>query len=249
MNPIKLTPLTKKVEVKYTQTMVQLSSKRKWEIEEFWTQANQDGSFHRGESFHVDDVTEDENAFRFMLKQTDYAHYLHTVRNEIKDEEGCRIVFGAGLVETKDAKFVFGEMADHTAYPGRLQFTGGGLSWEDLNGNDFDMKRSVLREMQEELGVKPHHVENCTPMYVKSGGTYGSFAILYHIKLHILEKELKTIYKDFVEALDRKGERPEFQHVIFLENNKEAINHFLENDHRQFEDNLKPFLKEMAECT
>ncbi len=249
LKPINLTPITKKVEVHFTHNVVQLSSKRKREIEAFWEEVNRDGSFHRGEAFHVDAVTEDEDAFRFLLKQTDYAHYLHTVRNHMKDEEGCRIVFGAGLAETQDAVFVFGEMADHTAYPGRLQCAGGGLSREDLNGNYFDMERSVLREMQEELGVAPHHVERCTPVYVKSGGTYDFFSILFHVKLNILQSELKEIYKKFAETLVSKGEQPEFKDVIFLENNKKAIHNFIENDLRPFEDNLKPFLQKMAECT
>ncbi|GAB3798823.1 hypothetical protein [Virgibacillus kimchii] len=247
MKPTKLTPLNKAVEVKYTQQSVPLSLDRKREVEKFWAEVNEGGSFYRGEAFHVDAVMENEHAFRIMLKQTDYAHYLHTVRNHITDEEGCRIVFGAGLAETKDKKFVFGEMAEHTAYPGRLQCAGGGLSWEDVKGNDFDMKHSVLRELQEEMGiVEQTHVETCTPVYLKSGGTHDFFVILYHIKLQLTEKEVINMYGDFADSLSAAGEQPEFQQLIFLENNKETITHFFETDERQCVDYLKPFLKQMA---
>jgi len=168
MKTIKLTPITKEVEIEYTQNSVQLSSKRKNEIEEFWMEINQDGSFHRGEVFSVESLIERENSYKIMVGCTDYAHYLHTVRNHIEDEEGCKVVFGAGLVETKDSKLVFGEMANHTAFPGRLQCVGGGLSWEDKKGNHFDIKESVLRELNEELGVdRSKHIEKCVPVFIK----------------------------------------------------------------------------------
>ncbi len=168
MKSILLTPLTKEVEIEYTQNLVQLSSERKNEIEEFWMEINQDGLFHRGEVFNVDSLIEQESLYKIMLNCTDYAHYLHTVRNHIADEEGCKVVFGAGLVETNDSKFVFGEMANHTAYPGRLQCVGGGLSWDDKKGNHFDIKESVLRELNEELGIDySKHIEKCTPVFLK----------------------------------------------------------------------------------
>lgn len=247
MKPVQLTPLTKEVVIEYTQKLVPLSSKRKSEIEKFWEEINQDGSFYRGEVFHVDSVTEQDDLYKIMLSRTDYAHYLHTVRNRITDEEGCRVVFGAGLVETKDSKFVFGEMANHTAHPGRLQCVGGGLSWEDLKGNYFTIKQNVLRELHEELGIDPHkHIETLRPVYLKNGGIHNSIVILYHIQLTIPQNELINIYQDFTEKLLREGEKPEFQNVICLENKKEAINRFFENDDRQCADYLEPCLRQMA---
>lgn len=247
MKPVKFTVLTKEVEIVYTEKDVQLSAIRKQEIEKFWKEVNQDSAFHRGEVFHVDSMIEEEHKYKIMLKWTDYAHYLHTIRNHIRDEERCRIVFGAALVETKDGKFVFGEMANHTAHPGRLQCVGGGLSFEDKKGKHFDMKQSVQRELQEELAVDPDkHIEKMKPVYLKSGGIYGAFVILYDVKLKITQKELMNIYNDFTDELSRKGEKPEFQTVIFIENNRKAIDHFFENDTRRWEDYVEPLLKRMA---
>lgn len=248
MKPIILTPFTKKVEIEYTQNFVQLSPERKNEIEEFWVEINKHRSFHRGEIFHINSVIEQGDLCKIMLNRTDYAHYLYTVRNHATDEEGCKVVYGAGLVETKDSKFVFGEMGNHTAYPGRLQCVGGGLNCEDLKGNYFDIEESLLRELMEELGIdETKHIEKCTPVFIKKGGTYDFLVILYHIQLRILADELIENYQHYTEELLTKGEKPEFQDVIYIENNKEAITSFFKNDERYYEEYLKPFLERMAD--
>ena len=229
MRSVKLTPLNKKVKIRYTQKLVQLSQKRKNEIEEFWTKINQDDLFHRGEVFNVKSLTERERSYDILLTQTDYAHYLYTVRNKILDDEGCKVIFGSGLIETKDSVFVFGEMANHTAYPGRLQCAGGGLSWEDKAGDYFDVKQSVLREINEELGLNLNeHIKQCTPVFLKSGGTYDFFSILYHIKLKITQSELMEIYGQFTEDLLRQDKFPEFQNLVCVENNEKSIMNFFE---------------------
>jgi hypothetical protein len=248
LNPIILTPLTKEVKVEYTQNSVQLSSIRKREIEDFWNTINQHSSFHRGEVFNVFSIIEQDDLCKIMLNCTDYAHYLHTVRNNITDEEGCKVVYGAGLVETNDSKFVFGEMGSHTAYPSRLQCVGGGLSREDKKGNYFDINESVIRELAEELGVDYcNHIEKCTPVFIKKGGTYDFLVILYHIKLKVTAKELNKNYQKFTEELFIKGEKPEFQKVIYIENNKKVITSFFEKDDRNCVDYLQPYLEQMGE--
>lgn len=242
-----LTPLPKEVVIEDSKNLVQLSSKRKSEIEQFWLDINQHSTFHRGEIFHVFSINEQEDFCKILLNRTDYAHYLHTVRNHITDEEGCKVVYGAGLVETKDSKFVFGEMANCTAYPGRLQCVGGGLSSEDKKGNYFDMKESIIRELAEELGVDENqHIETCTPVFMKHGGTHDFLVILYHIKLRISEKELINHYQNFVDELLAKGEEPEFQRVIYLDNNIKEVKRFFESNDKDCVDYLQPYLEEMA---
>jgi hypothetical protein len=246
MKPIQLQPLTKAIRVEDTELAVQLSADRTREIESFWQQINAKGQFHRGEVFHVDAVIEEEKMYRVMLKTTDYAHYLHTIRNHITDDEACRVIFAAGLAETADGKFVFGEMGNHTAHPGRLQCAGGGLSFKDKTGPFFDMKQSVLRELQEELAVEEKHVASCTPVSIKSGGPHDSLVILHHVRLRISAHKLQEAYHAHIQAIRGAGAEPEFQDVIYLDSRKEKVDHFFAVDERHLEDYLEPFLKQMA---
>lgn len=245
MKPIQLIKLTKDVNILYTNNLMELSSRRMKEVEDFWLDINQQNSFHRGEVFNVQSMIEQENSYKIVLNRTDYAHYLHTVRNHVTDDEGCKVVFGAGLVETKDSKFVFGEMGNHTAYPGRFQCVGGGLSWNDKKDDAFDIKASVLRELAEELGIYDRkQIERCSPVFIKTGGTYDFIVVLYHIKLKITSMELSESYRNFTDELLLKGEKPEFQDVVYLEKNINTLSHFFE-DNRYCVDYLQPFLEQM----
>jgi len=135
------------------------------------------------------------------VSRTDYAHYLHTIRNGITDHEWCKIVYGAGLVETKDSKFVIGNMARHTAHPNRLQCVGGGLDQKDRRGPYFDIKESVLRELHEELKIGRQYIAHCAPVFLMKSRTYDDVVILYHIVLNIGAKELSNIYQSFTYQL------------------------------------------------
>jgi 8-oxo-dGTP pyrophosphatase MutT (NUDIX family) len=245
MKPIQLIKLTKDVKVLYSNNVCKLSSRRMKEVEDFWQDINHLNSFHRGEVFNVQSMIEQENSYEFILNRTDYAHYLHTVRNHITDDEGCKVVFGAGLVETKDSKFVFGKMGNHTAYPGRFQCVGGGLSWKDKRDDAFDIKESVLRELAEELGIYDRkQIEKCSPVFIKTGGTYDFTVVLYHIKLNITSTKLSECYKKFTDELLLIGETPEFQDVVFLEKNINTFTRFFE-DNRYCVDYLQPYLEQM----
>lgn len=211
MKDFHLQPLMKEIEIIYSGEKIQLSSIRKNEIENFWTEINKTHTFFRGEVFTVESILELEKTYRIVVNRTDYAHYLHTVKNNLVDEEACKVIFGAGLVETIDSFFILGEMACHTAYPGRVQFVGGGLGWEDLKEDRFDIKASVLRELHEELGVTSKYVSNCKPVHVKIGGTYNSIVILFHITIDLSKKEFLHHYSLFINKLCNKGEKPEFK--------------------------------------
>lgn len=246
MKPTILTPITKDIKIEYTGVLVELTAERSKEIENFWSEVNEQGRFHRGEVFTVTSINEQPNLYTVQLSCTEYAHYLHTVRNSIFDEESCKVIFAAGLVETSDSKYIFGEMNSHTAYPGRLQCVGGGLSWEDKVGNLFDSKQSVLRELSEELGITtPEQVESCLPAFIKTGGTFDFIVVLYHIKLRFTAEELVLHYQEFIGHLLTEGEKPEFQNLIVLD--KESIKSFFQSKDRYCVDYLEPFLGKMAE--
>lgn len=244
---IKLIPLKKEVKVVSAQRPVQLSAARQKDVEEFWSDINKDGIFHRGEVFTIESVTEEKDMYKILLDTTDYAHYLHTVKKDIYDKESCRTIFGAGLVETTDSHFIYGEMASNTAFPGRLQCAGGGLSKEDMNGHSFDFEKSVLREVSEELGIeKGRHVVQCQPLLIKDVHIYDSLVVLYYLKVNLSEKELRENYQRYIDELTSNNELPEFQNIISIENNKDAVNSFFDNDNRSKDDYLEAFLKYLA---
>lgn len=241
-----LIPYKKEVKIEYTGENVQLTPQRAQDIETFWLDVNKQQQFFRGDVFTIQSIGEGDDVINIKVSRTDYAHYLHTIRNGITDHEGCKIVYGAGLVETKDSKFVIGNMARHTAHPNRLQCVGGGLDQKDRRGPYFDIKESVLRELHEELGVGRQYIAHCAPVFLMKSRTYDDVVILYHIVLNIGAKELSNIYQSFTYQLVKKGQKPEFEQTIFIDRNREAVDRFLTENTHHTVDYLYPFLMKMA---
>jgi hypothetical protein len=138
-------------------------------------------------------------------------------------------------------------MGTKTAYPGRLQCVGGGLSRQDLHGHNFDLEKSVLRELSEELGInKKDDIKDCCVKFIKTGGNYDFIAVLFHIELDMTLHQFQSRYEDYCYALKLIDENPEFQRIVVLENNPESIEVFIRNEKRDSVDYLYPFLQEMS---
>ncbi|MBY6037610.1 hypothetical protein KUV80_13145 [Fictibacillus nanhaiensis] len=246
MNPTVISSLTKPVRIKASSKPAQLSKDYQQKVENFWEVVNANHRFTRGEVFFVESIVEKQDFYDINLVVSDYAHYLYSVRSERKELESCKVIYGAGLVETKDSFLIFGEMANHTAYPQRLQCVGGGLSKEDLNDGFFDLERNVLRELTEELGIHyPEDIQNCSVKYIKTGGTYDFIAVLYHIQLNVTLQQFQERYEAFCQDLLSNGEVPEFQDIIYLKNDSQTINNYLQHETRLSVDYLFPLLKQL----
>jgi 8-oxo-dGTP pyrophosphatase MutT (NUDIX family) len=241
-----LTYVTKPLSVKLDENPVELPAPFQDKVDNFWSAINKNNRFSRGEVFHVDTVKENQDFLNVILKRSDYAYYLYSVRNKQIKMERCRVIYSAGLVETADSYFVFGEMGKNTAYPGRLQCVGGGLSNQDLHDSRFDLEKSVLRELREELGIEnKSDVKDCSVKYLKTGGDFDFITVLYHIQLNLALVQLDDQYEEYCEGLIAKGESPEFQRIVRVKNDINIIEEFIRNEKRDSVDYLFPFLKEM----
>ncbi|MET3729390.1 hypothetical protein ABID52_002971 [Fictibacillus halophilus] len=245
MKPVLLQVVAKSLKLILDNHPLQLPKSFQSEVETFWSRFNHDNRFTNGEVFHIDEMKETEQEIVFDLRLSDYAHYLYSVKTKNRSDHACRVIYGAGLVETKDSYFVFGEMNDHTAYPGRLQCVGGGLSRTDLQSNQFQLQDSVLREMTEELGIQLHCVTSCSVRFLKTGGDYDFLAVLFHIQLNLTNSQLEYEYNKLSEASIAIGEKSEFVRLVSVKNEPSSINNFINNNHRPSVDYLIPLLKEM----
>lgn len=244
MKPAILQVISKPLKIVLDIHPIQLPESFLSEVNTFWSRYNHDNRFTNGEVFHIHEVKETDREMILYLKSSNYAHYLYSVKTDIC-LHACRVIYGAGLVETSDSYLVFGAMNELTAYPGRLQCVGGGLSRSDLHGNQFKLQDSVLREMTEELGIHIDCVKACSIRFLKTGGDYDFIAVLFHIELELTRDQLMDKYNEFSKDLLANGEETEFVELISVMNEPDVLDAFIQHNHRPSVDYLIPLLKQL----
>lgn len=185
-------------------------------IERHWTTLKESGKIlTRGITYTVASLTQNAHSLRVSVRSTDYAHYLATVHGII-DQQRCRVIFAAGAIVTSDSYLVLGKMASWTTWAGRWQLCGGGLNSDDTDGQRLDLEMSLRREMHEELGIKESHITSVRPLFLKRGGPFDFYTVIYSVKLRLTRSDFLTHYAAYIETFTDAGEPPEFSEVALV---------------------------------
>jgi 8-oxo-dGTP pyrophosphatase MutT (NUDIX family) len=248
MNRIKINKIdNRQVKVFYDNNKIILPKSYKEKVEKHWNTLIDDGrEFTRGDVYTITKVEYVQDKINIFVRLTDYAHFLYTYYNNDYSEYACKVIYASALIETSDNKFVFGEMDKHTASPGKLQFSGGGMDKGDIEGNLIDLNHNIRREIFEETGLDLTNeklILDFKPKYLKSGGKSGFLSVIFKVKLLINEDELRNVFINHNKDLILQGIKPEFKSLIFLEASKEKIIEFKSRDLREKDENFMAALE------
>ncbi|HTO61195.1 MAG TPA: NUDIX hydrolase [Bradyrhizobium sp.] len=123
--------------------------------------------------------------------------------------------FGMGALRSSDGAFVLGEMNQHTANAGRIYFPAGTPEPGDIRDGAVDLAGSVLREMEEETGLRPDDYSIDPGWYcVRSGA---AIALLRLLVVDCPGEELK----DRIEANLASQTRPELAAIHLVRETSE----------------------------
>jgi 8-oxo-dGTP pyrophosphatase MutT (NUDIX family) len=86
--------------------------------------------------------------------ETDFASFL-AWRDWGFPDSGVFNGFGMGALRSADGAFIMGEMGRHTANAGRIYFPSGTPDLDDISDSAVDIEASVVREVEEETGLRP----------------------------------------------------------------------------------------------
>ena len=95
-----------------------------------------------------------EGRFAASYFETDFASFL-AWRDWGFPDKAVFNGFGMGALRASDGAFVMGEMGQHTANAGRIYFPSGTPDLDDVKDGLLDVPGSVVRELEEETGLKP----------------------------------------------------------------------------------------------
>jgi 8-oxo-dGTP pyrophosphatase MutT (NUDIX family) len=96
----------------------------------------------------------DGECYRADYFETDFASFL-AWRDWGFPDTSVFNSFGAGALRSTDGAFVLGRMGAHTANAGRIYFPAGTPDPNDIAGDRVDLAASVVREVEEEVGLLP----------------------------------------------------------------------------------------------
>jgi 8-oxo-dGTP pyrophosphatase MutT (NUDIX family) len=100
----------------------------------------------------------DGDVYRADYFETDFASFLAWRDWDFPDKAVFNS-FGAGALRSADGAYVLGRMSAHTANAGRIYFPAGTPDPDDVAGDRVDLAASVIREVEEEVGLKAEEYE------------------------------------------------------------------------------------------
>jgi hypothetical protein len=242
-----LSPIPPKVEILYENTRLSLPKDYTDTIGRHWQKLIDFGrKLRRGDVYTIVKKEENPESLRLFVQLTDYAHYMYTLDSNFSHPLACRVIHTALLIETSDRYLVFGEMAEQTSTPGRLQCVGGGIDQSDIKGDRIDLTNNIVNEAEEEIGLDLNDnviVSSVSPKYLKSGGDSGFLAMIYSAQLSLTIEELELRFREHTEALKSTGRMPEFSAIASVKRVPDAVRAFLRDDKRPRVDYLEPLLE------
>lgn len=201
---------------------------------------------HNGEVFTVTHVEQGESGISLELAETDYAHFLYSHQIGGLDRYGVRVIHSAGLVISDDNKFIFGSMGAHTSRAAVIQCCGGGIDHDDVQGRVVDIKHSIIKELNEELGIDVRdkkRVKALRPAFIKSGGPIGHFTVVYYVHLNQNSTDFLHDYGQFANGLKSSGELPEFDELFVLSATPNEVEKFIRSHKKRLNEYMEVALR------
>lgn len=247
MKNINIYKFNDNVKICYSDEKISLPKDYSDAVEAYWNSLLKSGKrFFRGEVFTIKNISCQEENVYISIGQTDYAHFLYTLHRNEFGENDCRVIYTSVLIETSDRRFVVGVMGNDTAAPYKLQFVGGGIDKDDINGDMLDLRHNIRKEIAEEVGLDiedKNIIKDFRPYLLKDGGKTNFLSAIYKLDLCIDEDEFLDRFNGFNQELILKGISPELSSLVFVKADQNSIDNFINIDSRNKDENLIPTLK------
>jgi 8-oxo-dGTP pyrophosphatase MutT (NUDIX family) len=158
--------------------------------------------------------------------ETDYASFI-AHRDHGFPDRNTGNSFSMAALRSSDGAYILGRMADHTANAGKVYFPAGTPDPDDvLPDGTVDLAGSVLRELEEETGLKPDEVAVSAGWIVVFAG--GRTAMMRELRAPVAAEALRRKILGFL-ACEARPELSDICVVRSIEDiNPEAMPPFMQ---------------------
>jgi 8-oxo-dGTP pyrophosphatase MutT (NUDIX family) len=146
------------IESVYRQRVWAFARERAAEIDAHWASLRaQKPSLFDGRVLLMDAWRIEDGVFHTQHFSADFRAFV-SLRDFGFPDADVRNCFAAAALVSSDGAYVLGQMGAHTANAGRIYFPCGTPDMDDVRRSTVDLEGSVLRELEEETGLRPDEV-------------------------------------------------------------------------------------------
>jgi predicted NUDIX family phosphoesterase len=250
MKRVEIKKLNKKIIVQVLNEEFFIPIEIKEKIEEYWkTIIKQNPKYFRGPVFCVKEVTEGDNEIRIILTNSDYAHYIYDMHNELEENYKCKNFWAGTIVETMDNKYIVGIMEKSTSVPNKMQISGGNIDRDEIHNNIVNIEKCAKRELKEELAIDvddKQEVNSFDCMYLSNEIDKNSIGVIYKARINYTSDEMINKFNEYKKYLEDNNLEVEFNQIMIID--KKDIIKFFEEYIGGTEDTVIPVLLEDSKC-
>ncbi len=160
----------KRVELSVERWPWPFAEERRSDIAQFFSrQRRENPALWNGKLLLLRELSLAQDVLRGSLFETNYASLLAAAEWGALGE-AVRASFGAAALLASDEAFIVGRMASYTRNAGQVSFPSGSFDPADVKGEEVDVGSSILRELEEETGLRPDEVDPQPGWCVVSAG-------------------------------------------------------------------------------
>lgn len=210
---------------------VELPNEVRVDIEKNWNELIKSGKkYFNGQLFTVKDIVLNDDILEFRVGKSNFAHWIHSRKNDWYGEYSCKSVATSSLLVTNDDFYVLCRMANDTCLGGKIKFIGGAMDVNDILNNEIMPKNCAKREVLEEVGLDlndTNKIKKIEQVYFSTRKNLSFINVFYKVYLNMSSKDLLSFFKAHDEYLKKNNMERELHSIVCIKNDKDEVLKFI----------------------
>ncbi len=188
-------------------------------VEERWSLARKKmPGLRSAPMLRLDEVVKRENRLIAYTRETDFKHYIGTLRQE-KSRDRANVVYVSSRIVTSDNFMIIGLRANCAGGNGLYDIVSGAVHpVVDAIGYQPSLDLALYRAIQREAGLNREAIKGIRPRMMFGLKSDPVCVFLYDVELRIDSKQAMSKHVSWIELMSAYGMKPQMEKLMFLDN-------------------------------